>query len=324
MRSPKSNPKASGERRHGLPVVTFHLGERLMQLGRHPKLENWLWDSECQRQSCGRVVFFMFKLAIDEPHDSFFEEAKHSAPDLVSARAMLDAYDRYCGGNAARCAGVEIVRRALDRDGSFNRPPLQVIAESRGITRLVHFTSLGNIASILEHGVLSRRTIQERGIESLCNDALRLDGDLDGISLSIEWHNYKMLYSLCGGQFSSWALLNIKPEVLWTQECRFHSKNAASREIGRNPTHSRTGARAFEELYGNVEGWPVRSSAITRAMPTNPQAEVMCHAPLPIESISSVVLHQPAPELQRKLLAANVPYRLDPRSFGPRIDYASW
>ncbi len=65
--------------------------------------------------------------------------------------------------------------------------------EKRKIKKLIHFTSVSNLESILKKGLLSREMLEEKNIKFECTDMQRYDGRKDCISLSIEYPNFKML-----------------------------------------------------------------------------------------------------------------------------------
>lgn len=65
--------------------------------------------------------------------------------------------------------------------------------EKRKIKKLIHFTSVSNLESILKKGLLSREMLEEKNIKFECTDMQRYDGKKDCISLSIEYPNFKML-----------------------------------------------------------------------------------------------------------------------------------
>ena len=64
--------------------------------------------------------------------------------------------------------------------------------ENRQINNLVHFTRLGNLRSILQHGLVPRSNQDYFNIKSVCNDADRFDHRLDATSCSITFPNDKI------------------------------------------------------------------------------------------------------------------------------------
>ena len=64
---------------------------------------------------------------------------------------------------------------------------------ARGITRLIHFTSLSNLESIKQNGILSVSELEKNKISYIKNDFSRNDKILNGISLSIQNPNWRLL-----------------------------------------------------------------------------------------------------------------------------------
>ena len=70
---------------------------------------------------------------------------------------------------------------------------LKNILNSKGITRLIHFTSFGNLESIKQKGILSVNELEKNKIPYIKNDFSRNDKILNGISLSIQNPNWRLL-----------------------------------------------------------------------------------------------------------------------------------
>lgn len=81
----------------------------------------------------------------------------------------------------------------LSEDEKEKAQKLADIIEERGITRLIHFTSMDNIDSILKYGIMSVEDMKKSGVKYDFNDTDRLDYVLDGISLSIQNPNSRLL-----------------------------------------------------------------------------------------------------------------------------------
>ena len=71
---------------------------------------------------------------------------------------------------------------------------IKEIVKSREIDYLFHFTQLQNLESILEHGLLSRNSMERVGAVGEINDPYRFNGQLGAISCSIWSPNYKLFY----------------------------------------------------------------------------------------------------------------------------------
>lgn len=70
---------------------------------------------------------------------------------------------------------------------------LENIIVERGITRLIHFTPKENLPSIQKNGIMSVKTMKDKGISYVHNDNYRFDKTTDGISLSIQNPNQFIL-----------------------------------------------------------------------------------------------------------------------------------
>lgn len=90
------------------------------------------------------------------------------------------------------------------------------IIDMRGITKLIHFTSENNIESIMEHGLLSRKTLSDFQYEFDFNDYQRLEKKHDAICLSVEVPNDHLIAEYMK-RFpeKKYKILEISPTVLY-------------------------------------------------------------------------------------------------------------
>lgn len=107
---------------------------------------------------------------------------------------------------------------------------IKFYAEEKGIKHVVHFTHIDNVENIIKHGLMSRKNIEEKGIDSKCSDNDRFDKKLDTISLSISCCNLSMLKSKIKENGKNYCIIFLKPRVLWEKQCAFYPHNAASKE----------------------------------------------------------------------------------------------
>lgn len=112
------------------------------------------------------------------------------------------------------------------------RQRIQREARRRGIQYLMHFTQMANLASIVEHGLLSRGDLSRRGLRAFGSAPYRLDDEDEAISVSISAMNNEMFNAKQNkvGR-ADWVFLLLDPSVLWTHHCRFCSRSAATKEI---------------------------------------------------------------------------------------------
>ena len=72
---------------------------------------------------------------------------------------------------------------------------MQRIVKERNIRCLYHYTQLMNLDSILWSGILSKARMRRQGVAFAENDPDRFDGELDGISVSVGFPNFKTFYT---------------------------------------------------------------------------------------------------------------------------------
>ena len=109
---------------------------------------------------------------------------------------------------------------------------IEEIIERRKITQLVHFTAKENLESINRFGLLSRKTLDERGIKYIPNDPRRSDNfKNNGISISVTSFNNYVLNAFLdrfSKSPSDYILVVVKPKILIEKTCFFFHTNAAS------------------------------------------------------------------------------------------------
>lgn len=197
----------------------------------------------------------------------------------------------------------------------------------------MHFTRVENLATILDHGLMGRRTLDRRGIPHLINDAGRYDYLPDGISVSISFPNYKMFYSLRQANATTdWVVLRLRPSILWEKQCVFCVRNAADRTVAQVPVTERMTRRALQGMFENHPGRPNRATlGIPANYTTDPQAEVVVLGPIGPEYIIDVIVD--ARERVRNLATVRaiaqpyqgaVPFFHGKFLFDARRDYAHW
>lgn len=158
------------------------------------------------------------------------------------------------------------------RDTASTR--IKAIADAMRIKHLVHFTRCENVASILERGLMSVDDLEMDRLEAVRNDALRLDGKLGAVSLSISFPNYKMFYKYrCESPKTDWAVLLLKPAILWELDCAFYPMNAANHRMRQLPLSGATCPEALESMF--VDSEVRRDPRLRPCDPTDVQAEVM-------------------------------------------------
>ena len=109
---------------------------------------------------------------------------------------------------------------------------LKNIIDSRGITRLLHFSDSRNQENIETFGFISRLVMHNsKWIENVHyhpNDNVRFENKLDYISLSITDPNLKLFYVFKQRKPGiRWIMYSIKPDIIFERDCYFYYTNAA-------------------------------------------------------------------------------------------------
>lgn len=174
--------------------------------------------------------------------------------------------------------------------------------QSRGITRLVHFTPFLNLCGIFNlGGIWPRERIREYAQENpeehlmdyiKWNDKLRLDKREDCINLSIQRINsflFKRFKEFPEGK--PWCILEIDPVCMQGIGVSFTVANAASTWVKRCGT--KKGISGLIELYADCinDGKRVerRVNNIPMNCPTSRQAEVLYPGVISISLIKGLV-----------------------------------
>lgn len=163
--------------------------------------------------------------------------------------------------------------------------------ERRDIQHLVHFTQVRNLASIVTNGLLSRAELLARGLDAFASDSYRLDEKDEAISVSvsaINWEMFKAKQKTFGR--TAWIVLLLDPSILWTHDCRFCSRNAASREM-RDHRGRLDGLWGFAQMFSDnpppaFQGSSYRTdTGIPHSLTTRPDAEVQVFGAVAPEAI---------------------------------------
>lgn len=178
-------------------------------------------------------------------------------------------------------------------------PITQAKAAERKVPFLVHFTRTTNLKSITEKGLLPRDQHAANGVDAEINDDLRLDGRLDGISISIGFPNSKMLWKLRQENPGvNWAVLAIAPSVLWTHDCAYCQHNAADARISGAPLAYLQTGNAFDAMYADIAGIDRAADNLKEFDPTDVQAEVLVFEPILPPDILGVAFERGAIKAQ--------------------------
>ncbi len=165
-------------------------------------------------------------------------------------------------------------------------------AESRKIERLFHFTQLGNLESIFNHGIISREElISSEEVHGCSNDHLRLDGHPDAVSCSISYINGSLFQAFKYRTNAYWAVIQLDPSILWEKDCAYCATNAASSRVRRYAVSYLKSERAFNYLFEEQPYGRSRDD-LEVAETTDNQAEVLVFDTIDPSYISKIYINK--------------------------------
>lgn len=201
---------------------------------------------------------------------------------------------------------------------------VQEYVAERGITYLLHFTRLSNLASILRHGLVCRGKLDGQNVAGIVNDQYRLDGT-DAVCVSIGFPNYRMFYRYrCENPQEDWVVVVIDPSALWTLPCAFCITNAAANRVSAVPIIERFGLAAFQAMYNDFDDKIRANLNLKDYLPTNPQAEVLMLEGVPARYLLGVVVPNDTMKAQVAALYPRLQVWRHEGFFSYRQDYAQW
>ena len=154
-------------------------------------------------------------------------------------------------------------------------------ARHRDIRFLLHFTLTRNLSSIVQHGILPREVLYPADFTAYAGAQHRLDANDQAVSFSISSASQNIFSAKSrDSRQAEWVMLFIDPSILWTHNCRFCCRNAATREM-RDHRGFLGGPWAFEQMFSDemaptrFKGQSYRAeTGIPSFLPTDPDAEV--------------------------------------------------
>ena len=199
-----------------------------------------------------------------------------------------------------------------------NDNELVAFAKSRRIKFLVHFTRLDNLPSIAQNGLLTRKNLDKMSEKYFYNDGNRFDNLQNSLSLSVTFPNYKMFFKY-KGHSTNWAVILLDAEkILANLPCAFHAANASCNSERYRKLKDRKTLDAFQRMFdeGDRDGRNLKDNETT-----DPQAELICLANIPIEYFVGVVFENSERANEYKKFLPNIPCRVDKSYFKPRHDW---
>lgn len=196
-----------------------------------------------------------------------------------------------------------------------------VFLKKRNIQRLVHFTKLSNLESILNNGFLSRDLLELLSYNYSYSDEIRLDNKIDFISSSITFPNYKMFYPKRMEDTSiKWVVLSLDSEVLVNRfDAEFYRMNAACSSFSKCKFDPCSNEALADMFYPQDRDFDLPINYTT-----NPQAEVMIKDSISasyIKCIDTLGFDEKASWLANN---SHIDYNPSSKLYAPRKDYKRW
>tara|TARA_R100000027_G_scaffold2734_9_gene2751 strand:+ start:62590 stop:63177 length:588 start_codon:yes stop_codon:yes gene_type:complete len=171
---------------------------------------------------------------------------------------------------------------------------------------LYHFTPVENLESILQHGILSRSTLDKMKIPYVWNDQQRYDGKFDRISISPNRTNRRYLRRMIKKYPArDFVRITIFCKILFDDkfDCLFYPDNAASKKFSGVPENRFKGLEALERFLES-------SSNPDDGIVSLEQREIMALGPISTNCFSAVIFLNPesfskfrSPLLQKRINA---------------------
>jgi len=176
------------------------------------------------------------------------------------------------------------------RDNASDR--IQRLAEQRQIPFLLHFSLARNLPNVIEHGILPREELHAAGFIAYAATQYRLDGDDGAVSTSISAISRRIFEAKRKNTGTGdWVVLFLDRNVLWTHNCRFCFRNAATGEMQSHRGYL-GGPWAFTQMFSdemappNFKGGAYRAdTGIPSFLTTDPDAEVQVFGGIRPETI---------------------------------------
>ena len=159
----------------------------------------------------------------------------------------------------------------------------------RKIERVLHFTHIENLPSILENGILNQKELVSKNIPFKPSDRARQDELESGICCSITTPNRRMMQYKVRELGSMFAVIEMSTEILLLNRFACFPSNAARtdiRTLARKAPINYVGINGLSNLYLN---WIVRwASKLEDAQPTDSQSEIVIFDTIPSMNIRKI------------------------------------
>jgi hypothetical protein len=238
-------------------------------------------------------------------------------------------------GNAIPSGAVVPARHPNVERACTEAARIEQVVRKRGITTLVHFTRVDNLCGIARNGLIPRSELEANSRNRVeFNDSLRLERRTHHSCLSITKINYRMFWRY-KYRFPEveWCILELEPEVLWSQRCLFCRTNAASSgTVAQAESYGWT-AKGLDQMFHDPVDTPhgrharcALAGGLRENQTSDPQAEVLVQGRIDPRLIRTVVVPSlvGVEEVNRQLAATPIGATANAGAFAKRPDYALW
>jgi hypothetical protein len=172
-----------------------------------------------------------------------------------------------------------------------SNPELEQFLIARNIQRMFHFTSVDNLESIFEHGILGINELVARGLNFTISDYMRDEPIDNGICFSITQPNeYMLLHKIQNGRKLVLLELNNPLEILKNHLFIASPGNFGSLKV-------KDYFKQWPELFTGGEGlWNLFSNMdlrekykLTLDQPTDPRSEIILLEPLDSRFVNRLI-----------------------------------
>ena len=178
---------------------------------------------------------------------------------------------------------------------------LKSAIQDKKIPYLVHFTNLKNLESIFTHGLVPRDQLSTFDYNCETNDAHRLDGHEDSVSLSIAFPNCQMFYKIRKSSSDKFCIIALSPELILSCDSAFCKYNAADAAISSQHIDNLKSVDAFIGMFDELPTQRERAEQKLETYdPTDVQAEILVFDIIPKNYIGAVVFPDKVSEQQYK------------------------
>lgn len=235
-----------------------------------------MFDKRGKKRSCGRCGAKYYDLNRPSPACPNCGFSNVADINGKSPPKRIDLGVRAVEGSVRQTA-----RGVKPNDENKN---IRSICHEKGIKSLFHFTSLDNLPSIIQYGLLSLSDLKQKKFKYTENDSERYDRFENTVSCSISFPNYLTFYRFRRKfENRSWVLIELSVDILFEQPCLFSNVNAADNAAQAETPVIRASADKLEQMFEDFEGSKIgRPHTIRRSdlnipkyYTTNPQAEVL-------------------------------------------------